>query len=128
MKQNLTLKQQKLVSLLKNELSKQNGAKSMAEIMISAGYSPQTARKPSEKVLDAPAVKEATADFVDMLDKKARMAFGLINAQKLQKATPRDVAYVGDIMVKNKQLLSGNATERQGIQIEISEEIAKKNT
>lgn len=128
MAQNLTVKQQKLVLLLKNELSKQNGAKSLRELMILAGYSPETARNPSEKVLEAPIVKKATEDFVDMLDDKARMAFGLINEKKLTRATPRDVAYVGDIMVKNKQLLSGNATERQSIVIEISEEIARKNS
>ena len=127
MKQNLTPKQQKLVSLLKQELSKQGGTKTLAEIMILAGYSPETARKPSEKVLNAPGVKEATEEFIEELDKKARLAVGAITPDKLKKSSMRDNAYVADIMVKNKQLLSGKETERKSIKIEISEEIARKN-
>lgn len=127
MKQNLTPKQQKLVLLLKQELAKQGGTKTLAEIMILAGYSAKTANNPSEKALNAPAVKEATEEFVEMLDQKARMAFGAINKKKLEKASQRDTAYVGDILVKNKQLLSGKDTGKVSINIEISEEIAKKN-
>ena len=127
MKHSLTPKQQKLVILLKQELSNKNGSRTLAEMMIQAGYSPKTAESPSGKVLNSPAVKEATQEFVDMLDEKARMAFGLINAKKLQQESSRDRAYVADILVKNKQLLSGKETERMSINIEISEEIAKKN-
>ena len=127
MKQNLTPKQQKLVLLLKQELAKQGGTKTLAEIMVLAGYSPKTAINPSAKALNSPAVKEATEEFVDMLDKKARMAFGSINQKKLDRASQRDAAYVGDILVKNKQLLSGKETEKLSINVQISEEIAKKN-
>lgn len=127
MKQNLTPKQQKLVILLKQELAKQGGTKTLAELMILSGYSPETARKPSDKVLNSPAVKEATEDFIKELDKKARMAVGAITPAKLKGSSARDNGYVADIMVKNKQLLSGKETERMSINIEISEEIAKKN-
>ena len=127
MKKNLTPKQQKLVTLLKETLLDKNGTKTLAEIMILAGYSEKTASKPSEKVLNSPAVQEATRDFVEMLDSKARMAFGLINEKKLSKESSRDRAYVGDILVKNRQLLSGKETERKSINIEISEAIASKN-
>ena len=127
MKQNLTPKQQKLVLLLKQELAKQGGTKTLAELMILAGYSQETARKPSEKVLNSPAVQDATKDLIAKLEEKANMNIDAITPAKVKGSSMRDNAYAADIMVKNKQLLSGHATERQSIKIEISEEIAKKN-
>ena len=51
-----------------------------------------------------------------------------IKIKKLDKSSMRDNAYITDIMIKNKQLLSGKETEKKSINITISEEIAKKNT
>lgn len=128
MKQNLTIRQKKLVSLLKQELLKTNGAKSMAELMILAGYSEKTARLPSEKVLNNPAVQDATKDFINKLEEKANMALNAITPDKLKSSTARDNTYITDIMIKNKQLLSGKATENKMIiQVEISKEIMQKN-
>ena len=127
MKQNITLKQQKLIALLKQELANKKFSKTFGQLMIEAGYSPNTAEKPSEKALNSPAVQDALKEFVDMLDEKARLAFGMIDKEIIKDSSGRDRAYIGDIMVKNKQLLSGNATERQSINIEISEEVARKN-
>lgn len=127
MKRNLTIKQQKLVSLLKQELLKQNGSKTLAELMILAGYSPKIADKPSQKVLNSPAVRDATQDFIKKLEEKANMAIDNITENKLKKSTARDNGYIADIMVKNRQLLSGHDTERKSIVIQISEAIASKN-
>src|SRR3990167_1017305 len=127
MKQNLTPKQKKLVSLLKETLLDKKGTKTLAQLMVLAGYSDKTAINPSAKVLNAPAVQDEMKDFIAQLDEKARMALRSITQKKLDKSSARDSGYVADIMVKNKQLLSGNATERKSINIEISEAIAEKN-
>ena|SRR3990167_609902 len=127
MKQNLTIRQQKLVVLLKQELGKQGGTKTLAELMILAGYSRKTARLPSEKALNSPAVQDATKELIQKLEEKANMNIDAITPAKVKGSSMRDNAYAADIMVKNKQLLSGKDTERKSINIEISEEIAKKN-
>lgn len=127
MKKNLTPKQQKLVSLLKQTLLDKKGTKTLEAMMLEAGYSAKTADKPSQKVLNSPAVQDELKEMVELLDEKAKMAFRALTQKKIDKSSGRDVAYIGDIMVKNKQLLSGNATERKSINIEISEEVAKKN-
>ena len=128
MKQNLTPKQQKIVLLLKRELSNKNFSKSFGELMIEAGYSQTTSRLPSEKVLDSKAVQDEMSDFIAQLDEKARMALRLLTQAKVEGSNARDIGYLVDILTKNKQLLSGHDTERKSIKIEISEEIAKKNT
>ena len=128
MKQNLTIRQQKLVVLLKQELGKQGGTKTLAELMILAGYSRKTARLPSEKALNSPAVQDATKELIQKLEEKANMNIDAITPAKVKGSSMRDNAYAADIMVKNKQLLSGKDTERKSINIEISEEIAKKNS
>ena len=128
MKQNLTPKQQKLVLLLKQTLLDKNGTKTLEQMMIEAGYSPKTADKPSQKVLNSPVVQEELQDFIKQLDEKARMALRLLTESKVKSSSGRDIGYLVDILTKNKQLLSGNDTERKSINIEISEEIAKKNT
>ena len=66
-------------------------------------------------------------DFIAQLDEKARMALRSITQKKLDKSSARDSGYVADIMVKNKQLLSGHDTEKKSITIVISEAIAEKN-
>ena len=58
MKQNLTPKQKKLVSLLKETLLDKKGTKTLAQLMVLAGYSDKTAINPSAKVLNAPAVQD----------------------------------------------------------------------
>ena len=128
MVQNLTIRQQKLVSLLKQELLKENGSKSLAELMRLAGYSDKTAINPSAKVLNSPAVQDQMRVFTDKLQEKADLALNAITKKKLDKSTPRDNAYVNDIMIKNRQLLTGGATEKKTISIEISQEIAEKNS
>lgn len=127
MKQNLTTRQQKLVTLLKQELLKQNGSKTLGELMVLAGYSQKTARLPSNKALNSEAVQDSLKDFIDQLDEKARMALRLLTESKIKTSSGRDISYIVDILTKNKQLLSGNATEKMSINVEISEEIAKKN-
>lgn len=112
---------------MKQELSKENGTKTLGELMILAGYAESCARLPSEKVLNAPVVQEAMTDFVDELEKKARMNLNAITPDKVDGATMRDNAYALDILTKNKQLLTGNATENNVLTIQISEEVAKKN-
>ena len=125
---NLTIRQQKLVSLLKEELLKQNGSQTLEQLMIKAGYSPKTADKPSQKALSSPAVQQALSPFLDLLDEKAKLALGALSKKKIERASARDNAYISDIMIKNKQLLTGNATEKRAISIEISREIADKNS
>src|SRR3990167_11363908 len=121
MKKNLTPKQQKLVILLKQTLLDKNGTKTLEQLMLEAGYSPKTADKPSQKVLDSAVVQAELKDFIDQLDEKARMALRSITQKKLDNSSARDSGYVADIMVKNKQLLSGNDTEKKSITIVISE-------
>lgn len=127
MAQNLTIRQQKLVALLKRELLNKNFSKTFADLMVEAGYSPKTAINPSQKTLDKPVIKDAMKDFVDLLGEKAKLATESITPKKLKKSSARDNAYVADIMTKNQQLLSGNDTERKSINIQISEQIAQKN-
>ena len=73
-------------------------------------------------IFDSEVVAEAMDDFTKMLDDKRRMAITKITEDKLDKVSPRDLAYIGDVLTKNHQLLSGGATENvkvSGVEISV---------
>jgi hypothetical protein len=54
-----------------------------------------------------------------MLDDKRKLALSHLTKTKIAKSSGRDLAYITDTLTKNHQLLSGEATERGGIQVNI---------
>lgn len=121
-----TVKQRKFIENYKKELLKPNSTKSLGKVMIESGYSPKSAINP-HSVMNNPVIKESLEDIIASLDDVRRRAITEITPKKLKKSTAKDNASIADIMIKNRQLLSGNNTENLSIRVEISEEIAKKN-
>ena len=112
-----TLRQDKLVSLLLENVSGGNTIKSKRDILIKAGYSKTMATQPN-RIIESPTVQKGLANFVDQLEKKRNSALKHLTEKKLERASARDTASVVDVLTKNHQLLSGNATNR----IEITDE------
>lgn len=107
----LTPKQEKVITLMV-ENSRINGkSKSKGEIMREAGYSEAIQVVPS-KVLNSETIKAHLNPFIKKLEAKRDLAINEITEKKLKKAGARDTAGVLDILIKNQQLLGGNATER----------------
>jgi hypothetical protein len=104
-----TPKQEKLIRLVRENMGKVGNTKTLGELMLEAGYAQSTADNPYE-IFESPAVQGGLEDLLKMLDDKRRMAINKITEDKLDKTSPRDLAYIGDVLTKNHQLLSGGAT------------------
>ncbi len=87
-----------------------NNTKSFGELMISAGYSPESAKNP-KLILESEKIQDGIKDYLNELDDKRRMAITQITQSKLKKAPARELAYVTDVLTKQHQLLSGGSTE-----------------
>lgn len=122
----LTLKQQKLVAGIRDNLSGKSPAP-FSEVAEKAGYKPASARN-AQLLLKSPAVQKRLSSMLAMLDGAARLHLAeLYKPEKLEKASARDNAYIYDIIIKNERLLSGQSTENKAISIIVSESIADKN-
>lgn len=105
-----TTKQQKLIRLLMENYGQDQKGKSFKDLMLTAGYSIETAKNP-KTILESPTIKEGINDYVLELDKKRRMALLGITQDKIDKASARENAYISDILTKNHQLLTGGSTD-----------------
>lgn len=109
-----TPKQQKFIKLLLENMGNKNSTKTLGEMLLESGYTKSVADNPY-LILETKDVREATKEFSSMLEDKRRMAITHITEDKLEKSSPRDLAYITDIMTKNHQLLTGGETERVGV-------------
>jgi hypothetical protein len=120
-----TLKQTKLIELLKENMSDTDSTLTLGELLLKAGYTEATAKN-AYLIFESKAIKQATGDISNMLDNKRKMAITQITEKKLKDAPARELAYVVDTFTKNIQLLNGKSTDNVGINIQISESIARK--
>ncbi len=113
-----TQRQQKLLKLLLENLGNTKETKSAYKMLKEAGYSDAQAKNPKQ-ILESETIQAGVSDFLKQLDDKRRRAITQITDEKLEKASARDNAYIADILTKNHQLLSGEETERQGVQVNV---------
>jgi hypothetical protein len=103
-----TTRQQKLIKLITDNLGNPEGTKTMYELMILAGYSPESARQQSNILAG---VREDLEPIVARLkDHREEIITQMV--KKISKAKYRDLTDALDKTTKNIQLLSGKATER----------------
>lgn len=126
MAKNATLKQQKLLNLLHDNLSDLENSKTLKQLMLQAGYSEVSAHNP-HLTLNTQGVIEGSKRFVEVMEQERDRAIQEL-PKKIKKASFNHLIYGVDILTKNIQLLSSKATENRAIHIEISEEMARKNT
>lgn len=120
-----TQKQTKLITLLRENMANINSTLTMGELLIKAGYTEATAKN-AYLIFESKAIRRVTEDIANILDDKRKMAIRQITEKKLKDAPARELAYVVDTFTKNIQLLNGKATDNVGINIQISETIARK--
>jgi len=97
----------------------------VAHAMRTAGYSPNTARTP-KKLTTTKAFQKAVKPLLTKLDEQINKIADELAVKDLTTVQHESLARSMDILIKNKQLLSGGATERV-FNIEVSEAIVKKN-
>ncbi len=85
--------------------------KTLGQIARDVGYSEMVALSPSAKVFDRPPVKIALAAICGGLDSVANKITQALDKVDYSTREPEKNAYVLDKVVKNRQLLSGGATE-----------------
>lgn len=101
---------------------------SVSRIMREVGYSANTASRLGVTKTKAfqTALALETKDIVADLDRELReIQIALANKDKNSEDYKTLIASM-DVIIKNKQLLSGGSTENVGIQIAISEHVAGK--
>lgn len=96
----------------------------MQEIQKKHGYSAKSAK--SMKVKETKTFKTEIKEIVKAMERERARAIELLRARS-NKAKYRDLVDGLDKLTKNIQLLTGKETERNTLNIEISEEIARKN-
>lgn len=106
----MTPKQTKLISLLIDNYGRKGKAKTLGELIIQAGYSPQSAHNPQIVITEE--MKETLQPLIKKMETVRTNALDKITEDKLEQGSARDNAYIADILTKNIQLLNGGATER----------------
>lgn len=119
-----TQKQTKLIKLIVENLGTPKNTRTMRELMLEVGYSKSQADNPFQ-VLRTKTIQNGIQDFLGLLDDKRRQAITHITEDKLKKSSGRDLAYIGDIMTRNHQLLSGRSTDNH-LMLNIDEEQAER--
>lgn len=85
------------------------------EALLEAGYSPNTAIKPSQ-VTNSAGYKEAEKPFLEMLRLEKESALEAMD-KKREKASYADVRQAVESFTKLEQLLTGEATENVAVNI-----------
>lgn len=106
-----TPKQEKLISLLLENLGTGKNTKTLGEMLLEAGYSKSQAKNPFQ-ILETKAVKEGLSGVVTDLEQLRENALKELKTRNLKKEAMRDVVKAVDIYTKNHQLLTGGDTER----------------
>ena len=110
--------QQKLLKIIFENLGNTKSTMSKGEMLLKAGYSKSQSDNP-QQIFSSLTIREATDEFTKQLDDKRRRAITYITDSKLEKSSARDLTYVVDTLNKAHQLLTGEDTERQGINLNI---------
>lgn len=112
-----TPKQERLIQLLIENYGNPT-PRSLGELIVSAGYSPESAKNPS-LIIKSDAVQEGLDEVVKELEKNRNEALGLLPKQA-KKAKYRDLVEGVDKLTKNIQLLSGKETEKSKVESTIN--------
>lgn len=113
-----SIRAQKLVRLISDNLGNTEGGKTMYEMMIEAGYSESTARQQTNILAG---LKPKLRPLIEALERERETALKLL-ASKIEKAPYRDLVGAIDRFTKTVELLTGNPTERANIHTEVSDE------
>lgn len=106
-----TPKQEKLITLLLENLGREGKTKSLGEMILEAGYSETMAKNPYQ-ILESETIKEGLSDVVADLELLRKNALNELKARNLENEPMRDVVKAIDTYTKNHQLLTGGATDR----------------
>lgn len=117
-----TPRQTKLIKSLITNIKDKGTTKTEAQLLIEAGYSPETAKNP-KMIIQSPAIQQGIKPYLARLDEKRRKSLDFMTDNKLIKSNARDLAYINDILTKNHQLLGGNPTQRLTITPEQQKEV-----
>lgn len=85
----------------------------VSKAMRKVGYSPSTITKGTSRIKKNPVYIKALANFHECLKDKRAEAVAHITHKKLDKSTPRDLAYITDVFSKNINLIEGKPTNIQ---------------
>lgn len=108
-KKTLTIRQQKLIRLITENLGKEEGCKTLYEMMLEAGLSENSARQQSNIMAG---IKDEFEPIVEKMIAERTRAIEAM-AGKLSEAKYRDLTDAQDKLTKNIQLLSGKETEKK---------------
>jgi len=122
-----TQKQIKLAQLISLNLMKQGSTKSMAQMMLEAGYSKSQSNSVTQ-ITSSPTIKKAISPIVELMKQKREAALRAITDKKLARASAADSSLVVDRLTKNVQLLTGGETERSAIQITWGDSGSEENS
>ncbi len=111
-KKKLTIKQQKLLTEISENLGKKGSTKTMYQMMLDAGFAENTAHQQAS-ILGPLEEKPEAKDIVKMMQEKRAQAIDAITEVKLIKACARDLAYVTSTFTGTIELLSGRPTGRE---------------
>lgn len=100
-----TIRQKRVIQILNSEKLRSKG-----EVLRKAGYSESVSKAPSQ-VFEKPAVKEAVFDILEALDHEIKETVKLME-QKRSKANFANLSISLNMRLKEKELLSGRATDR----------------
>jgi hypothetical protein len=121
----LTLKQQKLVKGISENLAGKNNAP-FTEIAQKAGYTEESSTNP-RALLKSPALQKELSIVLASINKAKSLHLAqLQRPEKVENVSARDNAYIMDILVKNERLMTGQSTENKAVSIQISESLVNK--
>ena len=94
-------------------LNSRNGElQSMAEMMREQDYSPSVVNRPSD-LTSTPSFQEEIAPLADRLGIEQNRIMRAMSTKALEKEDYKTLVASLDVVTKNRQLLSGGATERR---------------
>jgi len=106
----VTPKQEKLITLIRENLGNPKSTKTFGELCLEAGYTEGTARN-AYLIFQGDGVREGLEDFVDKLKEKRKKAMNYLTDEKLEAERAKDLTDIIDKLTKNIQLLGGKPTE-----------------
>ena len=112
----LTLKQQKVVSLVSGNIGKMG---SKASILRQAGYSPSVVDNP-DHVFNSLSVKDALNTTIQKMWIISQKALTALENKSFEKESAYNLAMISSIMTKNLELLNGRSASRE--EFELSKE------
>lgn len=128
----LSINARRFAVLLSENIGKVEGGKvTIQSLMERAGYSPTTAKQ-QKLIVDRVRESGVLDPIVAKMDERIGWALDAMTEKKIKKQSPYTNALTSDLLVKNKQLLSGKPTGIDAMQLtdeqfdKLKERAAKK--